>query len=492
MLDLERTSDAGKPCPSPVLTVGVTSSRMRSTVQYASLMGFLILGIPCPATAPSSSPIFAASNRSQFTNGTFVAFGFDKKERNSLLSRAESVRETFQRILRISPAPTLVRQKPIILLLLPEPGALPEFDALPETTERITESDGEHLQINLRPSAFKAPGAFEQRIASALLQNLALGRTAPGLPDPPSVLVHGLTYAALHQHPPYLFPESQPLRRTGSFPPLQQVLSAPIRPGSVTELLALRELGMVLLLSLAELPENPHALRKAAQDRDPNAPSFTAFQSVDTFTQSFDSVGPTPADAERWWQLEVTTRVAKQNLLRLDGEDSLAEIEKLLSLQFLDQKTGNTAHYDLTQADTYSDTPSIQPLLRARVAEFYALSSRVHFFFDDAMAAYTEALGEALKRKPARANALFARGNRLSHEAAEKFQRLRDYRNWYIYNFEPESDPRIQAAREKAESSSTAAPASPFAQSLREAERIIDELRQRRAAETASPAKTNR
>ena len=458
----------------------------------ALLLAQLVFGLLCRATPAPPAPIFAASNRSQFTNGTFIAFGFDKKERNTLLSRAESVRETFQRILRISPAPTIAPHKPIILLLLPETGTRPEFDAVPEITERLTESDGEHLQINLRPSACKAPGAFEQRIASALLQNLTLGRTAAGLTEPPPVLVHGLTYAALHQYPPYLFPESQPLRRTGSFPPFQQLLSAPTRPESVTELLALRELGMVLLLALAELPENPHAFRKAAQDRDPNAPSFAAFQSTESFLQSFDSVGTTPSDVERWWQLEVTTRVSKQNLLRLDGEDSLAEIEKLLSLHFLDQKTGNTAHYDLAQADTYANLPGIQPLLRARVAEFYALSSRVHFFFDDAMAAFTEGLGEALKRKPANANALFAKGNRLAHEAAEKYQRLRDYRNWYIYNFEPESDPRIQAARDKTESTRNRAPTTPFAESLREAERIIDELRQRRAAETASPAKTSR
>jgi hypothetical protein len=448
--------------------------------------------MPCQSASPRSSPIFAAANRSQFTNGTFIAFGFDKKERNALLSRAETVRETFQRVLRISPAPTLARQKPIILLLLPERGTFPEFDALPETTERLIESDGEHLQINLRPSTCKAPGAFEQRIASALLQNLVLGRTAPGLPEPPPVLVHGLTYAALHQYPPYLFPESQPLRRTGTFPSLQQLLAAPASPGSVTELLALRELGMVLLLALAELPENPHALRKAAQDRDPNAPSYVAFQSVESFIHAFDSTGPALSDVERWWQLEVTTRVAKQNLLRLDGEDSLAEIEKLLSLHFLDQQTGNTAQYDLTQADTYSSLPGVQPLLRARVAEFYALSSRVHFFFDDSMAAFTEALGEALKRKPASANALFAKGNRLAHEAAEKYQRLRDYRNWYIYNFEPESDPRIQAAREKIESPANGSKESPFSASLKEAERIIDELRLRRVAEPAPPAKTNR
>lgn len=461
---------------------------MRRFLRPTTLIGLLVLGTLCRAAAPPSSPIFAASNRSQFTNGTFIAFGFDKKERNTLLSRAESVRETFQRILRISPAPTLTRQKPIILLLLPELGTLPQFDALPDSTDRITESDGEHIQINLRPSTCTAPGAFEQRIAAALLQNLTLGRNDPGLPNPPSVLVHGLTYAALHQYPPYLFPESQPLRRTGSFPSLQQLLAAPNHPASVTELLALRELGMVLLLSLADLPENPHAFRNAAQNRHQKTTSFDAFSTVESFARSFDSVGQTPPEVERWWQLEVTTRVAKQNLLRLDGEDSLAEIEKLLSLHFLDQKTGNTAHYDLSEADTYASVPGIQPLLRARVAELYALSSRVHFFFDESLAAITEALGEALKQKPAAANALFAKGSRLAHEAAEKYQRLRDYRNWYIYNFEPESDPRIKAARDKNEPASGTLSQSPFADSLREAERIIDELRRRRAAESTSPA----
>ena len=59
---------------------------------------------------------------------------------------------------------------------------------------------------------------------------------------------------------------------------------------------------------------------------------------MQSFIHTFDSTGPAPSDVERGWQREVTTRVAKQNLLRLDGEDSLAEIEKFLSLHFLDQK----------------------------------------------------------------------------------------------------------------------------------------------------------
>lgn len=443
---------------------------------------------PIPREAIAApSPIFAASNRSQFTNGTFVAFGFDKKERNKLLSRAESVRETFQRILRISPAPTLVRQKPLILLLLPEIGQNPEFDGLSEGVERIIEADGEHLQINIRPSNCSGPGQFEQRIASALLQNLTLGRDATGVPEPPPVLVHGLTYAALHQYPPYLFPECQPLRRNGSFPPLDLLLNAPLNPKSVAELLSLRELGMVLLLSLADLTENPHAFRKACQDRDPKSAAFAAFNNAQQCATAFDSIGPTPTDAERWWQLEVTTRVAKQNLLRLDGDDSLLEIEKLLSLQFIDQQSGNTAAYALNESDAYVNLPGIQPLLRARIAEFFALSSRAHFFFDEALATYTEALGEALKRKPANANALFAKGNRLAHEASEKYRRLRDYRNWYIYNFEPNADPKIQAAKSVAETSSDQHERTAFANAVREAERIIDELRARRASERDNP-----
>ncbi|MEA3188119.1 MAG: hypothetical protein QOD99_1949 [Chthoniobacter sp.] len=302
--------------------------------------------------------------------------------------------------------------------------------AAPAAIQLCDTEEGAKVQLDVRLGADPREIRFEQKVAQAVLLDLAYRdkppRAGAGYAQPPPWLIEGTVQ---------IFHRSESGGDSGVFKRLMSSDHLPL----LSEFLAQEPVGidavsqqfydacaMSLVQLLIDLPNGRNGLTQLLRQ-----PQGDGSAPASTLIRFFPELGATTQSMEKWWALSMARFSAADRYAGFSLPETEARLAAALMLELPGEKPGETRKVALDQFEEFRKDPASRPMLKQLGTNLLALGTQASPLFRPIVSDYRQIAEELARGKTRGIKERLASAAKYRELVLSRIDAIADYLNWF-------------------------------------------------------------